>query len=71
MEKKTPTIAQLRKQLRLGDEVILPSGENGVFLYFCKYAKTSAWVLRGRLEDQGGKITVPVEAMIRKTFDVT
>jgi len=67
-ERKQPSIASYKKQLLRGLDVILPSGEAGVFLEFCKSSKTHCWVLRGGLD--GPKTSVGVDALIRKTWKV-
>ena len=49
-----------------GLDVTLPSGEDGVWLEFCKGSKSHGWVLKGGRD--GPKIVVPVDGLITRTF---
>ena len=65
-ERKQPSLASYKKKLLRGLDVILPTGEAGVFLEFCKGSKAQCWVLRGGRD--GPKRVVPADELIRKTW---
>ena len=70
MNEKGPSLAVQKKKLTRGLNVVLPGGQQGVFLeFFPKSKRASAWVLVGGLD--GPKAGVAVEALCESTFGRT
>ena len=59
-----PSLTELKKRLKLGQEISLPDGRTGIFLSNCVKSKTHAWILL----DEGGKITDSIENILRATW---